>query len=427
MFLLAGLVGCRDDAAEVTFSDRTLERVTSFSPLPAPEPDPTNAVADDDAAAHFGRFLFFDTRLSGNGEVSCASCHRPNHGFSVPTRLGHGIGTTPRHPPSLLNVAQHRWFDWDGKADSLWLQALRPLENPSEQGTTRTAVARLVANDGELRRAYESVFESVPSMEDEERFPPEARPRPEAPESQAHRAWESMAEADRTSVNRVVADVGKAIAAYERRLQTGEAPFDRFVRGIVEEDPEARRALSPEAKRGLKLFVGKAGCARCHNGPNFTDETFHNLGLPDREWLRDRDLGRWRGVEAVRNSPFNATGPYSDAPESSEAEQIRFLKRTPEARGQFKTPSLRNVARTPPYMHGGHFDTLEEVVEFYSTLAPTVEVGHREEMLEPLGLSEGEVDEIVAFLRSLSGERPPERLLRPPASPVPPSASDEEE
>lgn len=426
--LAVGTLACRRDPPEVSFSDRTLERVSSFSPLPSPPPDSTNRVADDDAAAHFGRFLFFDERLSGNGEVSCASCHRPNHGFSVPTRLGHGIGETPRHPPSLLDVAQHRWFDWDGKADSLWLQALRPLEKPNEHGTTRTAVARLVANTDELERAYEAVFEeSLPSMADESRFPPAARPRPDAPESEAHRTWRSMAKEDRKLVNRVASDVTKAIAAYERRLQTGDAPFDRFVRGVAEEEPELRRAMSPSAKRGLKLFVGKAGCARCHNGPNFTDETFHNLGLPDRPWLKDRDLGRWRGVEQVRESPFNATGPYSDAREGKGAKRIQFLKRTPEGRGQFKTPSLRNVARTPPYMHGGHFDTLEEVVRFYSTLAGTVDVGHREEMLDPLGLTDREIDDLVAFLEALSGERPPEKLLRPPDSPVPPSAGEGEE
>ncbi len=411
------------DRVDGRFTAEQVQRIGTLSPLPEVPDAPTNAVADDEQAARMGQFLFYDERLSANNEVSCASCHDPSHGFSSPRRLGHGIGTTPRHPPSVLNAAYHRWFDWDGKADSLWLQAARPLENPSEHGISRTTVVRHVYEHPELKRAYQSIFEPLPgALSDDERFPKKARPIPNAPDHPAHRAWQQMREGDRETVNRIFANVLKTIAAYERKLTAGEAPFDRYVEGLEAGDDEKLRAISPSAKRGLKLFIGKAGCMRCHNGPLFSDKTFHNLGLGERPWLKDRDPGRYRGVERVRQSPFNATGPYSDAPDGREADRIEFLKRGSEDRGQFKTPSLRNVELTAPYMHGGHFETLEEVVRFYSTLNEVPEVGHREEMLEPLGLTDREIDDLVSFMKSLTGELPDSELLRQPDSPL----SDEE-
>ncbi|MFB6351606.1 MAG: cytochrome-c peroxidase [Bradymonadaceae bacterium] len=370
-----------DPVADEPLTAVQIETVRTLSPLPEVPRDPTNAVSKDAGAAHLGRFLFFEQRLSADGSVSCASCHRPNHGFSVPTRVGHGLEKTPRHPPSLLNIAYHEWYDWDGKADS--------------------------------------VFGSLSDLSSKERFPPKARPDPDDPESAAHRAWQSMAEADRKTVNRVASNMTKAIAAYEEKLVSGGAPFDRYVEGLETGDPAKLDALSPSAKRGLKLFVGEAQCINCHNGPALTDRAFHNLGLGPRPWLPDGDQGRWKGVPSVKSNTFNAAGAFSDAPEGKAADWVRYLKRTSEDHGQFKTPTLRNVELTPPYMHGGHFSTLEEVVRFYSTLDEQPRVGHREEMLEPLGLSDREVDDLVAFLKSLTGREVPAKLRRPPVSPVP--------
>ncbi len=422
--MLAAIVGCRQEGGggsgdAVRFTSEQRETIASLSPLPPVPEDPTNAVADSSEAAHFGRFLFFDERLSRNGEVSCASCHRPSHGFSVPTRLGRGLEKTRRHPPTLLNAAYQKWYDWDGKADSLWAQAARPLEHPGEQGMTRTRLVRLVANEPELRRAYERVFGSVPDVESKRRFPPEARPVPEREDSTANRAWESMAPADRERVNRTFSNLTKAIAAYQRELISREAPFDRYVEGLESGDASKQQAISPAARRGLELFIGEADCINCHNGPNFSDGAFHNLGLGSRPWLPARDEGRWEGVPAVKESAFNAAGPMSDARQGERAEWVEYLKRTAEDHGQFKTPSLRSVELTAPYMHGGHFRTLEEVVRFYSTLDEQTTVGHREEMLEPLGLSDREVEDLVAFLRSLTGESLDPELLAPPDSPVP--------
>ena len=406
------------------FSEPERRLLSTLSPLPEPPTNPTNGVADDPRAAHFGRFLFFDRRLSGDGTVSCASCHSPRHGFSVPTRLGEGVDKTPRHPPSLLNTAFHKWYDWDGKADSLWAQAGRPIENPAEHATSRTAVARLIASTPRLAEAYEALFDPLPDLSSTDRFPPEARPTPDRPDSDAHRAWERMAPEDRRRVNRIFTNLTKSIAAYERQLVAGQAPFDDYVRGLQTGEPDKLDALSPAAKRGLDLFIGKGRCVNCHNGPVLTDGTFHNLGLGPRPWLDGPDEGRWAGVRRVKEASFNAAGPFSDQPSGRRADWLRFLKQTPEDHGQFKTPSLRNVELTAPYMHGGHFDTLEEVVEFYSTLGEQTNVGHREEMLEPLGLTDRQIDDLVAFLRSLTGELPPARLMGPPERPLPRQADD---
>jgi cytochrome c peroxidase len=232
---------------------------------------------------------------------------------------------------------------------------------------------------------------------------------------------------DRRAINRILSNVTKAIAAYERRLVRGQAPFDRFVAGLRTHDAQALGALSASAQRGLKLFIGRARCIACHSGPEFSDREFHNLGLPARPWLAP-DTGRAEGIRRVRNDPFRATGAYSDAPDSRFARKLRFLPEPGAAQqGQFKTPTLRNVALTAPYMHGGHFASLEQVVRFYSTLRDPVDdtpipdeafFGRREATLRPLGLSEREVEDLTAFLRSLTGAPLDAALLRPPPAPV---------
>lgn len=401
------------------FSPDELRELEDFGALgPVPD-DPTNRVADDEEAAHFGQFLFYETRLSGNGEVSCASCHRPEHGFADPERLSTGLGETTRHAPTLLNVSYNRWYFWDGRADSTWAQSHSPLEASNEQGISRVEIAHLLYDDSDLREAYRAIFGEMPDLSDESRFPDAGRPVPSNPDHTEHEKWMSMSAGDREAINRVLANVGKAIAAFERQLVSRNAPFDRFMRGLREGDADKIEALDESELRGLRVFVGEAECDVCHTGPFFSDREFHNLGLPPRGWLPPRDLGRYEGVPIVKDDRFNATGPFSDAPDSQAAAEIEFLARKQENRGQFKTPTLRNVERTPPYMHGGHFETLEEVVEFYAELDAQVAVGHREESLEPFELTERDKDDLVAFLESLTGEQVADSLRRQPDSPLP--------
>ena len=149
-------------ALAVELSDGMRRALLRHSPLPPPPPDPTNRHADDPAAAHLGRFLFFDERLSGSGTVSCATCHDARRGFTDGLTLAEGVGTGRRHTPTLWNVAHHRWLTWDGRADSLWMQALDPIEDPVEMGGNRADVARLVLEDEALRAAYTDVFGALP-------------------------------------------------------------------------------------------------------------------------------------------------------------------------------------------------------------------------------------------------------------------------
>lgn len=384
----------------VEFDDSEIQLILHHSPLGDVPADPTNAFADDEAALRLGRALFFDTRLSGTGEIACATCHVREKGWSNGEALGHGIGETSRHVPTLWNVGYNRWYFWDGRADSLWSQALQPLENPVEQGTTRLEVARLVLTEPALREAYREAFGEAPARPIPAQ-PERARPVPGEPDHVEQVAWSAMRAEDRAVVNRVFANVGKAIAAFERTLVTRDAPFDVFAEGLRTNDPAKLAALGPMQQRGLKVFL-RSRCWTCHVGPNFTDGEFHDLGL-----LPSYDPGRYGGVTEVRADPFNANGSFSDDPSGGRS-ATRFLVRRAENHGQFKTPTLRNVAESAPYMHDGRFADLESVVRFYSTLKGTRRDSHQHEgVLAPLELGEGEIQDLVAFLRSLTGDAAP--------------------
>lgn len=433
LMALATMAACGEDAGDDepaddtalhdpsdTFTADELAKIATLSPAQMPQPtDPTNAVADDPGAATLGQFLYFDTRLSGDGEQSCATCHQPDHGFADPKKLSEAMGTTARHAPTVLNAAFNRWYFWDGRTDSLWAQATQPLENPAEQGTNRLAIAHLVARDQQLRQAYEDIFGALPNLDDTDRFPENGRPVPSKPDGAANQAWASMSAADQKTVNRIFTNVTKAIGAYEMKIVSFDSPFDRYVDGLRTGDEAKLAALSDRAKRGLKLFVGEAGCTNCHDGALFTNYEFQNLGFEPRNWLAPEDTGRYDGISQVKADPFNAAGEFSDGPDSERADELRFLAQNEESRGQFKVPTLRNVELTAPYMHGGHFATLEDVVRFYSQLdeAPVL-VGHRSETLKKLDLDDQQVADLVAFLKSLTGAPLPAALTEPPSSPA---------
>jgi cytochrome c peroxidase len=387
-------------------SEGTRRKLASHSPLPPPPASPTNRFADDARAAELGQRLFFDPRLSSNGEVSCATCHDPKLGFADRRPLAMGLSRGDRHTPGLWNVAYQRWFFWDGRADSLWAQAVQPLENPVEMGGDRVAVARLLAGDPELREAYTKVFGSLP---DTSRWPEHARPAAEGAEDPLGKAWLAMGEDARREANRVTANFGKALEAYERRLLRRESPFDRYVAGEAS-------ALSESAERGLVFFMGPGGCRSCHGGPAFTDSEFHNIGIPPLGGGKPTDPARYAGVERVLRDPFNARSEFSDSREGEPVTRLDTLAPDPRNFGEYRTPSLRNVALTPPYMHQGQFATLRDVIRFYSTLEGATQVGHHQEQtLRPLNLSDSEIEDLVAFLESLTGAPPPDELLAPPA------------
>lgn len=379
----------------------------SLASLPPLPPDPSNRVADDPRAVGLGHGLFFDTRLSSNGGVACASCHQPARNFTDGLPLARGLGRTSRKTMTVVGTAYSPWLFWDGRKDSLWSQALGPLESSVEHASGRMQVARVVA--GHYGREYRALFGTPPDFSDTGRFPAAAGP---AGTRAERRAWERMREEDREQVTRVFVNAGKAIAAYERRLRPAPSRFDRYVRAVLEGDRTGQAVLSRAEVAGVRLFVGKAGCTGCHSGPLFTNNDFHNTGVPARPGL-PRDLGRALGARQVVKDEFGCLSPSSDA-KPVDCPELRFLKTDGhELAGAFRVPTLRNVAGAAPYMHAGQFATLREVVEHYNR-APEAPAGRTE--LAPLGLSEREMDQLVAFLETLGGgvDAPPELLRAPP-------------
>ncbi len=405
-----------EEEADPVLSEREVEKLQQLYPLEAPPADPTNAFADDPAAAHLGQFLFFDTRLSGSGEFSCATCHQPDHGFTDPERLSEAAGTTGRHSPTVLNTAYNNWFFWDGRADTHWCQALGPLEAEGEQNTNRLAVIHLIADDPDLSRAYEAIFGVLPDLSDQARFPANAKPVADDPDHIQNITWEAMTSDDRDTVNVVFSNLGKAIAAYERKLIRADAPFDRFAAAYLAGDTE-NTEISEDAVLGLKHYLGDGMCFACHSGPNFSNNEFHNIALPVVDGIDNENLGRTEGILQLLDNPFNGEGAYSDDPESAHI-KLDHLADTPEQYGQFKTPSLRNLLSTPPYMHGGHFATLTDVVTHYSDMDDRPAIGHREELLFPLYWSDRDIAQVVAFLEALEGTPLDSALNSQPISPV---------
>ena len=378
--------------------------------LPPLPPDPSNAVADDPAAAALGHKLFFDARFSANDAVSCASCHAPGQNFNDGLPLGRGVGVTNRKTMTVVGTAYSPWLFWDGRKDSQWAQALGPLESPVEHGGTRTQYAHLI--DAFYRAEYEALFGPLPDLSDRARFPEAAGP---VDDPAARQAWERMRAEDRAIVTRVYVNMGKAIAAYERRLMPGPSRFDRYVEALLQNDQETmRQALSADEIAGARLFIGKAECINCHSGPLLTDNSFHNTGVPAAPGL-PQDTGRAAGAQQVLDDEFNCLSQWSDARPDACAE-LRFMVRSgDQLNGMFKPTTLRNIAEMAPYMHAGQFASLREALEHYNQARPGP-IGKTE--LKPLNLSEQELAQLEAFLRSLSGGvNAPAELLAPPELP----------
>jgi len=392
-------------------AELALLRLSWLGSLPELSPDPTNKYADNPAAAEFGQQLFFDKRLSANGKVACATCHVPDKLFTDGLAKSRGVGETPRSAPSIIGVAHSPWFFWDGHSDSLWSQALGPLESGVEHGGNRSQYARIIYSDQTYRKTYESLFGELPDLSDIGRFPLNSGP---AADQASVERWQEMSEADRKAITRIYVNMGKAIAAYERLLMPAPSRFDRYVEALLNGEPTGNNSLSADELAGLKLFFGKAMCITCHQGPLFTNNGFHNVGVPDPATikpkylppilhaLRDKppvDEGRYKGIQQALKSEFNCLNEYSDAKEDDCAE-LKFANTKHTATlGAFKVPSLRNVAETAPYMHSGQFSTLAEVMLHYNA-APKAHIGHNE--LLPLNLQQTELEQIEAFLHSLS-------------------------
>jgi len=404
------IAGCAPRTS--TWSETELETLRGLwiGTLPdVPPGDLSNTYADDPRAVELGHALFFDEGFSANGEVSCATCHPPESNFRDQLPLSQGIALTRRRSLTVVGAAYNPWFFWDGRKDSLWSQALEPLEDPLEHGTTRMQVARRLAE--QYHAEYEAIFGALPDLSDQARFPVSASP---AASGDAQIAWEAMDAADQDAVNRVFANFGKAVAAYERVLLPAPSRFDAYVEAIMAGDPsDAQTALSADEVAGLRLFIGEAGCINCHNGPLFTNGEFHNTGIPQTD-IANLDAGRKAVIERLQSDTFNCLGIYSDA-NPEDCGELRFaLDTTALSEGGFKVPTLRGVAVAGPYMHTGQMKTLAEVLEHYNN-APGSQFENSYSELIPLRLSQRELRQIEAFLGSLSAPLQVDaRWLSPP-------------
>lgn len=310
-------------AAPPGFSAREIQQILTLGPWPpAPSADPGNRVSGKAQAVELGRHLFRDPRMSPVGYIACVTCHQPDRSFTDLKARAHGLADLPRNTPTLLNLRQQKWFGWDGASDSLWMASIRPMLDSREFDSSPATVAKLFRRDPELAACYRKVFQSSP-----------------------------LGDPQRTLVN-----VGKALAAYLETLVTARTPFDEFRDGL------AGLPIVPypaAAQRGLKLFVGEAGCIACHQGPNFSDQLFHKvLASPDSA----ADAGRLAGAVSLKNNRLNLTGAYNDDPRRTNQLATQRLAAHEDMRGQFRTPSLRNVTATPPYMHDGRMDRLQDAV-----------------------------------------------------------------
>lgn len=348
-----------------------------------PGADPSNAVADDVVAAGVGATFFEDAALSPDG-VGCTSCHAPARAFTDGLPVGHGVQDVTRNTPTLFGAAHQRWMFWDGRADSLWAQALGPIESPLEMNATRLYVAHRIALVHQ--RSYEAVFGALPDLSDRARFPDEGGP--------GDAAYDGMSEEDRFLVDGILANVGKAIAAYERTLRPPESAFDRYVAGELD-------ALTSQERDGLLRFM-ESSCAQCHYGPTLSDGAFHAIAMPGSA---PGDRGRIDALAPLRASVFRRDGVHSDDPSAGfpfadvDALPARTL-------GAFRTPPLRALALTAPYGHGGTFATLAEVIDHYAEVHTTPPGDPRVEgALDPhvpgFHVTDAERDAMVAFLATL--------------------------
>lgn len=318
-------------ARRTLISIATLDQMThlpgDLGPLPAVPIPASNPQTS--AKVELGKMLFFDPRLSGNDHWACATCHNPSFGYSdgLPRSLGFGdekeLG---RHSPTIINIAFNASQFWDGRAATMEEQAMGPIVAEREMNSNPEHMIKEISSIPYYNEQFKKVFGGPPTLK----------------------------------------TIGMAIAAFERTIVTGESRFDRYARGD-------KKALTDQEKRGLILFVSKAACTQCHNGPNFTDSSFHNLGVPQEGPLKE-DLGRYEVTKA------------------------------PEDRGAFKVPSLRNITMTPPYMHTGVFTTLDEVVEFYNQGGGPNP--NKSPKILKLNLTDAEKKDLVAFLNTLTGELP---------------------
>jgi cytochrome c peroxidase len=375
MVMLLALTGVAAQAAD--FDERQTRRVLGHGPWPPlAGTDRTNRVSGHPDAIRLGAMLFGEQRLSGNGAISCQSCHRPEHGWSEPKARSEGLQLQDRNAPGLLNVRLQRWFGWDGANDSLWAAGIRPILKDSEMGGSAAATAKLLREDAPFACLARRIEPSYAGMDDEA----------------------------------VLVLAAKALAAFQETLNSPRTPFDDFRDALAANDRAVMARYPEPAQRGLALFTGRGQCGMCHTGANFSNGEFHDTGLvfflndPDRKPGTPRrvDPGRHGGIAHLQASPFNLLGRHNDDPGGAASIPVRHVAQQHRNWGEFKVPSLRGLGATAPYMHDGSKPSLHDVILHYSELDEDRLHSDGEAILRPLHLNDGEIADLQAFLESLS-------------------------
>jgi cytochrome c peroxidase len=486
---LCGSGGCLYSADE-------WERLEGLAGLGLPPPDSSNRFVGDSRAIALGHELYFDAELSGAAswvdmldrpttsaraplntpaKISCATCHDPAHAgadkTSIPGHVSVGAGWYDVNGQQSVNAAYYRLLYWNGRADSLWSQAAAVLESPVSMNGNRLAIAHTVLSKYGARyselvggtdmatvtspRACDSApactigCELVTSTRTgaqacQPAVPPAGRPgrvagcQHDDPLEPFGDAFDCMEPARAAVITRILINVAKMIGAYEYELRSRNAPFDQF----VAEGPLSR-AISPAAKRGAKLFVGRASCVDCHSTPLFSDDRFHNIGVPQvgdrvpteadcpkgnltcdcQSGVRCLPWGQYDGqLKLLEGRSLRRDGEFSDDPNKG-GEVYSSIYNLPAAdamKGAWRTPSLRDVERSGPYMHNGVYRTLDEVVWHYDQGGSTgIAAGRKALELKPLFLSQQDRSDLVQFLLTLTGIYDRPALHEPPLGVTP--------
>ncbi|WP_245823728.1 cytochrome-c peroxidase [Photobacterium proteolyticum] len=357
--------------------------------------DASNLYLHDKQAVLLGERLFSDTQLSRSKQVACASCHQPEHYFTL--NPDNDLSIT-KQVPSLLGAANFNWYMLDGRADSLWAQALKPLENHIEHGGTRTQYVLHVLD--KYPQLYQTIFGPIPDELTDTVLPAQASPSSQYPTEQQQ--WHQLDKNIQEAINRVFANIGKSLAAYQATLWPVDTRFDRYVDQMMAATEKSSLTQAPlldaQEVAGLKIFINEQGqCLRCHNGPLLSNGGFHATTIPEPH--PDAQKGHRSGLELAFADPFNCLGRYSDSL-PSQCKELLFSKRAAdELKGATKVPSLRNVSATAPYMHAGQFSTLKDVLQYYNRAAKTIGT-HSD--IAALKLLPYQLNQLEAFLLTLT-------------------------
>jgi cytochrome c peroxidase len=432
---------------EVLFSDTELAIIKTLVYQEPPD-DPTSNYDQNEAAATLGQKFFWDPRFSGEtlatgnrstslvplntaGKISCATCHNPKFGWADgntrPNDVSLGANFTTRNTPTVLNVAFNTYSLWDGSADSPWSLNRAPIEGgPHNFG--RLALATVICTNYATAATddYDAVFDdgnlatgnftTATCTAINGSFPGTCTTTPGSVQygKPGHSCYD--ANANKTAVDRIFANFMKAIAAYERKLVSKNSAFDRFAAG-------SDSAMTAAEKRGLKVFIGKGNCVRCHNGPNFSDNKFHNLGVPQTGGFSSgADTGRSTGITKLLNTATDSTadnGYFNTASifNDGTTNRVSGLAASSADIGAFKTPTLRSVNLTPPYFHNGTFNSLWDVVNFYNFAGNGGNFpGTKDSILTTRRMTNEEMEDLVSFLKALEGEDLSSNLTTRPAS-----------